>query len=1672
MRKVFGVALAAFWVAVAARGADGMWAVDASGAWAEPGNWTNGAVAGGVGALAFFTNSTLDRVVTVPAEGVTVGRMEFRSGAGNNNWTFTNGGPVTLDGPLRRLTMVKGTQKFYVPVVATNGFQKEPAGGGGTVQFLRTMTSTGRVDALTGWLMATPELVEASAAAAPVIEDFFTAGSLYLTSGSASFSAAPGRAASVSVWTLASGSRTVTAASSTNTASIVAGQRVTGSGVPAGAYVSRIVSPASFELSVPATADGTAALAFAAYLPASRTRIGSVNTDNNHIGTAAELQVNNTGTQPLTVEVGRLEGGDNLRKTGGGTLKVGDLSGMNSSVRLDAGTLAVDNPLFAEPVPAAAPALHMDASAASTVTLGAGGTVTEWRDVNGSNVASVVAGMNAPTLLAGALNERAAIDFGVFGGAGGSLGWAAPVSDIRAVFLVVGTQEKGGFLLGSYDTAGFTGIYDFHRGGPDGLQGTSVAHPLAAANACAGFRSAALYSDGQRLSATADGVSGTYQLVEVLLTASGRANAFCFDRIAERNRAGGQRLCEVLVYTRALSETERLQTQSYLAQKWFNRTLRAAPGSSEMHQVVAKNASPVALQVTPGTRLTVDAVAGIKRVEFGGGGTAVLKNNSLSGAQLVLRDGTVELPSAAGVPVPAHNPISNAFFHVDASAPGTVITDAGGRVLEWRDVNYAQNGRAASAPPPPATTAHYPDFRANSLNGLPVIDCGALYSGKCLLWNHTNTNIRAVFVVYGSLVDDLAAFLIGDCGNPPVYGGTPHFHRGIDGTVWYSGAHSVFRTAPAFFNGRVVDNGERFVMPETPTVFSTVAVDYSGTPTASAFAVDRWRADNLTWRTGGSTLAEVIIFTNRLSYSERREVEAYLMRKWLNQPAPGYTLAGNVRDGLPGLEVQATNRIAVAVTGTGTVAIPEVSGTGGLVKRGGGTLVLGDTRNLAGAVTAEQGRLRLGGYRPVPAAAGLPGGLAFRMDASAAECLVTAESGGTVYVTRANDADGRGFYAWATNDASRPVLEAGALNGRPVLDFGAYGSGRCLLWSNLVSTVRTVFWVVGSQSGGGFLLSCDPRYGTSDDYTHFHRGDPFNAVQGRLWRGNASAFVRGGVTRLNGVVVNGEMAPLGGGFDLISLVTTDNTRASMFAGDRNFPDRSGGQKLAEVLVFTRALSAQEVRDVEAYLSEKWFGRVPGGYVGASPSVGAVMTAEDGTVEVDAAGLTVGGVDGGAQFVKTGAGVLTVGGLSTVTGRVVVAEGGLTVGGTLYADVPVTGGRIYHIDPSRTETLVFAQDGSVTSVYSLVGSNVARRWDYSVNYKGALYVQGALNGLPVLDFGAFGSQRFLELEQHVENVRSIFMVFGSQGGGGWLLGDKIANNSHRQFHRNNTGGWGVYTTPMFEGGYGENGNIHTLGVTRQDGVIVNPRTTGFNGGYQLIEVHASSSTHFQGHGFDRSRSEANLDVPDGNLPSRSGGHRLGEVIAYDRLLTAEERQQVYDYLATKWMGRAVAGVRRVGTAVAQEIKVCQGAWAELGGETVTALALTGGGALSNGTLVVTGVLSPGDAPDAVGLLGVGNLTMATGARYRADYTAAGSDRVEVAGTLSLQSGCVVDLGLHEQPRPMNDIVLFRFDALEGASHLSTWTFAGDAPDHYVPRLTLTADTVRVVFVPDGTMIFVK
>lgn len=91
-----------------------------------------------------------------------------------------------------------------------------------------------------------------------------------------------------------------------------------------------------------------------------------------------------------------------------------------------------------------------------------------------------------------------------------------------------------------------------------------------------------------------------------------------------------------------------------------------------------------------------------------------------------------------------------------------------------------------------------------------------------------------------------------------------------------------------------------------------------------------------------------------------------------------------------------------------------------------------------------------------------------------------------------------------------------------------------------------------------------------------------------IWSVNTSDTVKSGATDLDGIKVAGSTTELPTNeFHLVSVVTTGNTTIGALGNDRNY--RSGGQQIAEVIFFDRALTAAEQATVDAYLMEKWFG---------------------------------------------------------------------------------------------------------------------------------------------------------------------------------------------------------------------------------------------------------------------------------------------------------------------------------------------------------------------------------------------------------------------------------------------------------------------------------------------------
>ncbi|MEI6176099.1 MAG: Ig-like domain-containing protein [Verrucomicrobiota bacterium] len=171
----------------------------------------------------------------------------------------------------------------------------------------------------------------------------------------------------------------------------------------------------------------------------------------------------------------------------------------------------------------------------------------------------------------------------------------------------------------------------------------------------------------------------------------------------------------------------------------------------------------------------------------------------------------------------------------------------------------------------------------------------------------------------------------------------------------------------------------------------------------------------------------------------------------------------------------------------------------------------------------------------------------------------------------------------STSSTGNPSLVTNVINGKPVLRFvsNTSNTGDYLRFPR-IGTIRSVFWVVKENAGltdWHFLLGDQTTY-------DFHRSA--SKANGPLWDStNASAYVRGGVTKLMGTTIDGTTTALPSAqFQLISLVTTGNVQANQITQDRTYHGSWQGD-IAEIIVYTSALSATDEAKVGACLTAKY-----------------------------------------------------------------------------------------------------------------------------------------------------------------------------------------------------------------------------------------------------------------------------------------------------------------------------------------------------------------------------------------------------------------------------------------------------------------------------------------------------
>ena len=158
---------------------------------------------------------------------------------------------------------------------------------------------------------------------------------------------------------------------------------------------------------------------------------------------------------------------------------------------------------------------------------------------------------------------------------------------------------------------------------------------------------------------------------------------------------------------------------------------------------------------------------------------------------------------------------------------------------------------------------------------------------------------------------------------------------------------------------------------------------------------------------------------------------------------------------------------------------------------------------------------------------------------------------------------------------------------------------------------------------------------------------------------------------------------------------------------------------------------------------------------------------------------------------------------------------------------------------------------------------------------ATVVQPLDTALPRLFFSAFASAPEACTENHPLKPRVAFFVYGSQQGGGALLG------GNANFVR--AGETGAHTKDDAILAANAAGARVWL-----DGAEVDPTTTGFNGGWQVVTVDfGSTDAAFTGFGYGARNSVDN------------GGQAYAEVILVAEELTDRQRRAIEIYLAEKW-----------------------------------------------------------------------------------------------------------------------------------------------------------------------------
>jgi len=372
---------------------------------------------------------------------------------------------------------------------------------------------------------------------------------------------------------------------------------------------------------------------------------------------------------------------------------------------------------------------------------------------------------------------------------------------------------------------------------------------------------------------------------------------------------------------------------------------------------------------------------------------------------------------------------------------------------------------------------------------------------------------------------------------------------------------------------------------------------------AAQIARDR----NIGDRIGGFRVGELLIYERELTESEKTGTRNYLMQKWLGKPAPAEPAV--VKS--PGIAVAGTS----GVTTDYDAAMARLTGAGVFCKSGAGTLAVDDLSSFTGTVSVAGGTLQVNGSDTPTEPELVTDGIIYHADATKGITATTNEQGEVCVQEWASQAGG-GLTAVRSGGTSetQQLVRDPAVGFQPTVVMK--GNNGCFRWQDAewgdwknVSGIKSVFWVIGSQKGGGYLLGGGTN-ATGELTYYWHRGIYYpnspsvaGAMVGttnicHILHSGANDRLRQADWWVNGESIRPESTGLSGGWDQVSMIVADDASA-VNADGLAFDGRSrkttgatnheynGHQRLAEVIVYDRRVTDDERVRIENYLRGKW-----------------------------------------------------------------------------------------------------------------------------------------------------------------------------------------------------------------------------------------------------------------------------------------------------------------------------------------------------------------------------------------------------------------------------------------------------------------------------------------------------